>query len=228
MKNANIKHLIILVLSLVLTIILALYITSLDNKEEVVVESKKTMVKENKKEYLKMKELSSNLLNEKYKVNLKYYGEVLKNKKVLISVEVYLGEYIKGEYVYRILDNNDNLSLKELLLLYEKKNSSNDAMYITNEFMILKLSPLEDGDKFLLFNQSEKLIDTLTLNLDNTCMKVKNINEVTFEDGKFKYFQNSLDNLYVEEYEITLNDEGFTKNLINSYDYNSFCLESEI
>lgn len=227
MKNANIKHIIILVLSLVLTIILALYITSLDNKEELVVESKKTIVKENKKEYLKMKELSSNLLNEDYKVNLKYYGEVLKNKKVLISVEVYLGEYIKGEYVYNILDNKDNLSLKELLLLNEKNHNSNDAMYITEKYLVLKLSPLEDGNKFLLFDQSEKLIDTLTMNLDNKCMKMKNINDVIFEDGKFKYFQNSLDNAFVEEYEITLSNKGFTKNLINSYDYNSFCLESE-
>lgn len=102
MKNGMFKYIIALIISIIIIIFLTLYIVNSEKKVETTENktdvAKQRIIKE-EKEYILTRTLSINTNEKEYNFNLKFYGETLKDKNKIISVEVYLDEIILGEYI---------------------------------------------------------------------------------------------------------------------------------
>ena len=139
MKNGMFKYIIALIISIIIIIFLTLYIVNSEKKVETTENktdvAKQRIIKE-EKEYILTRTLSINTNEKEYNFNLKFYGETLKDKNKIISVEVYLDEIILGEYIY-IDPISSEEDYKNIIKDVEKDESNLTELYLMNNYLIL-------------------------------------------------------------------------------------------
>ena len=196
----SLKYLIVIFISIIFIGILSFYIVNKENinNKEVISKENKQIIKTNDKEFIYTKEIKLNDNN----ILLKYYGEVLNNKKN-ITIEVYLNNVFGGEYNY--INNYDNsIEYKKILSKY---NSLDNEAYLIDNYIIVSLSKVDNTYKntLILFNKDNIKIDEYLL-YNKEDLIIENNNLFIIEDN-IKYKLNIINN-------------SFSKELYNGDDFN--------
>ena len=231
MKNGIIKYIVALVISIVIIIFLALYIVNSEKKFEAM-ETKTDVVKERikkeEKEYILTRSLSINTAETEYNFNLKFYGETLKDKSKIISVEIYLDEIILGEYIY-IDPINSEEEYKSIIKDVEKDQSKLTELYLIDNHLVLNIKRFGNNynSNLIMYDLAGLKIDEFTNKVISEC-KIDNINNhsifyPTNIDNNIYYFEVSSDGLELIENKIIISENGFESEKIGSFNYNEYC-----
>lgn len=196
----SLKYLIVIFISIIFIGILSFYIVNKENinNKEVISKENKQIIKTNDKEFIYTKEIKLNDNN----ILLKYYGEVLNNKKN-ITIEIYLNNVFGGEYNY--INNYDN-SIEYKKILSKYNNLDNEA-YLIDNYIIVSLSKIDNNYKntLILFNKDNIKIDEYLL-YNKEDLIIEN-NELFIIEDNIKYKLNIINN-------------SFSKELYNGDDFN--------
>lgn len=231
MKNGIIKYIVALVISIVIIIFLALYIVNSEKKIEAT-ETKTDVVKERikkeEKEYILTRSLSINTAENEYNFNLKFYGETLKDKSKIISVEIYLDEIILGEYIY-IDPINSEEEYKSIIKDVEKDQNKLTELYLIDNHLVLNIKRFGNNynSNLIMYDLAGLKIDEFTNKVISEC-KIDNINNhsifyPTNIDNNIYYFELSSDGLELIENKIIITENGFESEKIGSFNYNEYC-----
>lgn len=196
----SLKYLIVIFISIIFIGILSFYIVNKENinNKEVISKENKQIIKTNDKEFIYTKEIKLNDNN----ILLKYYGEVLNNKKN-ITIEVYLNNVFGGEYNY--INNYDNsIEYKKILSKY---NSLDNEAYLIDNYIIVSLSKIDNNYKntLILFNKDNIKIDEYLL---------YNKEELIIENNNLFIIEDNI------KYKLNIINNSFSKELYNGDDFN--------
>lgn len=231
MKNGMFKYIIALIISIIIIIFLTLYIVNSEKKVETTenktVVAKQRIIKE-EKEYILTRTLSINTNEKEYNFNLKFYGETLKDKNKIISVEVYLDEIILGEYIY-IDPISSEEDYKNIIKDVEKDESNLTELYLMNNYLILNIRRFGNNynNNLIMYNLDGIKIDEFSNKIISEC-KIDNINNhnifyPTYLDNNIYYFELSSDGIELIENKITISEDGFESIKIGTFNYNEYC-----
>lgn len=231
MKNGMFKYIIALIISIIIIIFLTLYIVNSEKKVETTENktdvAKQRIIKE-EKEYILTRTLSINTNEKEYNFNLKFYGETLKDKNKIISVEVYLDEIILGEYIY-IDPISSEEDYKNIIKDVEKDESNLTELYLMNNYLILNSRRFGNNynSNLIMYNLDGIKIDEFSNKIISEC-KIDNINDhnifyPTYLDNNIYYFELSSDGIELIENKITISEDGFESIKIGTFNYNEYC-----
>lgn len=231
MKNGMFKYIIALIISIIIIIFLTLYIVNSEKKVETTENktdvAKQRIIKE-EKEYILTRTLSINTNEKEYNFNLKFYGETLKDKNKIISVEVYLDEIILGEYIY-IDPISSEEDYKNIIIDVEKDESNLTELYLMNNYLILNIRRFGNNynSNLIMYNLDGIKIDEFSNKIISEC-KIDNINDhnifyPTYLDNNIYYFELSSDGIELIENKITISENGFESIKIGTFNYNEYC-----
>lgn len=231
MKNGMFKYIIALIISIIIIIFLTLYIVNSEKKVETTENktdvAKQRIIKE-EKEYILTRTLSINTNEKEYNFNLKFYGETLKDKNKIISVEVYLDEIILGEYIY-IDPISSEEDYKNIIKDVEKDESNLTELYLMNNYLILNIRRFGNNynNNLIMYNLDGIKIDEFSNKIIREC-KIDNINNhnifyPTYLDNNIYYFELSSDGIELIENKITISEDGFESIKIGTFNYNEYC-----
>lgn len=231
MKNGMFKYIIALIISIIIIIFLTLYIVNSEKKVETTENktdvAKQRIIKE-EKEYILTRTLSINTNEKEYNFNLKFYGETLKDKNKIISVEVYLDEIILGEYIY-IDPISSEEDYKNIIKDVEKDESNLTELYLMNNYLILNIRRFGNNynNNLIMYNLDGIKIDEFSNKFISEC-KIDNINDhnifyPTYLDNNIYYFELSSDGIELIENKITISEDGFESIKIGTFNYNEYC-----
>ena len=231
MKNGMFKYIIALIISIIIIIFLTLYIVNSEKKVETTENktdvAKQRIIKE-EKEYILTRTLSINTNEKEYNFNLKFYGETLKDKNKIISVEVYLDEIILGEYIY-IDPISSEEDYKNIIKDVEKDESNLTELYLMNNYLILNIRRFGNNynNNLIMYNLDGIKIDEFSNKIISEC-KIDNINDhnifyPTYLDNNIYYFELSSDGIELIENKITISEDGFESIKIGTFNYNEYC-----
>ena len=231
MKNGMIKYIVALIISVIIIVFLSLYIVNSEKKlknNEIKTDVVKERINKDEKEYILTRTLSINTNEKEYNFNLKFYGETLKDKKKIISVEVYLDEIILGEYIY-IDPISSELDYKNVIKDIEKNESKLAELYLIDNYLVLNIRRFGEtyNDNLIMYNLDGIKVDEFMHKKVNEC-KIDNINgysmfNMTYQDNSIYYFEVSSDGLELIQNKIIVNSNGFEKMQIGSFNYNEYC-----
>lgn len=231
MKNGMFKYIIALIISIIIIIFLTLYIVNSEKKVEATENktdvAKQRIIKE-EKEYILTRTLSINTNEKEYNFNLKFYGETLKDKNKIISVEVYLNEIILGEYIY-IDPISSEEDYKNIIKDVEKDESNLTELYLMNNYLILNIRRFGNNynNNLIMYNLDGIKIDEFSNKFISEC-KIDNINDhnifyPTYLDNNIYYFELSSDGIELIENKIIISEDGFESIKIGTFNYNEYC-----
>lgn len=231
MKNGMFKYIIALIISIIIIIFLTLYIVNSEKKVETTENktdvAKQRIIKE-EKEYILTRTLSINTNEKEYNFNLKFYGETLKDKNKIISVEVYLNEIILGEYIY-IDPISSEEDYKNIIKDVEKDESNLTELYLMNNYLILNIRRFGNNynNNLIMYNLDGIKIDEFSNKFISEC-KIDNINDhnifyPTYLDNNIYYFELSSDGIELIENKIIISEDGFESIKIGTFNYNEYC-----
>ena len=231
MKNGMFKYIIALIISIIIIIFLTLYIVNSEKKVETTENktdvAKQRIIKE-EKEYILTRTLSINTNEKEYNFNLKFYGETLKDKNKIISVEVYLDEIILGEYIY-IDPISSEEDYKNIIKDVEKDESNLTELYLMNNYLILNIRRFGNNynNNLIMYNLDGIKIDEFSNKIISEC-KIDNINDhnvfyPTYLDNNIYYFEVSSDGIELIENKIIISEDGFESIKIGTFNYNEYC-----
>ena len=231
MKNGMFKYIIALIISIIIIIFLTLYIVNSEKKVETTENktdvAKQRIIKE-EKEYILTRTLSINTNEKEYNFNLKFYGETLKDKNKIISVEVYLDEIILGEYIY-IDPISSEEDYKNIIKDVEKDESNLTELYLMNNYLILNIRRFGNNynNNLIMYNLDGIKIDEFSNKVISEC-KINNINNhnifyPTYLDNNIYYFELSSDGIELIENKIIISEDGFESIKIGTFNYNEYC-----
>ena len=195
-----------------------------ENKTDV---AKQRIIKE-EKEYILTRTLSINTNEKEYNFNLKFYGETLKDKNKIISVEIYLDEIILGEYIY-IDPISSEEDYKNIIKDVEKDESNLTELYLMNNYLILNIRRFGNNynNNLIMYNLDGIKIDEFSNKIIREC-KIDNINNhnifyPTYLDNNIYYFELSSDGIELIENKIIISEDGFESIKIGTFNYNEYC-----
>ena len=159
---------------------------------------------------------------------MKFYGETLKDKNKIISVEVYLDEIILGEYIY-IDPISSEEDYKNIIKDVEKDESNLTELYLMNNYLILNIRRFGNNynSNLIMYNLDGIKIDEFSNKIISEC-KINNINNhnifyPTYLDNNIYYFELSSDGIELIENKIIISEDGFESIKIGTFNYNEYC-----